>query len=79
VNQIALVSPSATINRIKNKKVISKHKVELPAKLNIIGKCPNISCITNYESASETSFDLEHKEYRCIYCERTFKPFELIK
>jgi len=76
-NLIALVSPGATINIIKNEKVEKKFNVELPEKLKGIGKCPNPNCITSSESAVNM-FTMENDEYRCHYCERLFKAEELV-
>ncbi len=77
-NKIALISPSATINIIKNEKVIKKFKVELPKDLTDAGKCPNPNCITNHE-VSIQMFKLEKDRYRCHYCERSATPEELVK
>jgi aspartate carbamoyltransferase regulatory subunit len=76
-NLIALVSPGATINIIKNEKVEKKFKVELPETLKGIGKCPNPNCITNSENTVEI-FNMENSGYRCHYCERLFKAEELV-
>lgn len=78
VNKIALVSPNATINIIKKSKVAHKHIVTLPNNLIKVAKCPNVNCITNFEIASETNFNLNEKHYKCFYCEKAFKPTELI-
>lgn len=75
-NLIALVSPHATINIIKNEKVGRKFNAELPDKLTI-GKCPNPNCITNSEHGYE-EFGKEGEAYRCSYCERLFKSSELV-
>lgn len=73
---IALVSPRATVNLIKDGKVVEKKQAELPAELHGIGKCPNPNCITIQEKA-KGRFSLEGQKYRCDYCERTFRPEEL--
>ncbi|MGB9719601.1 MAG: aspartate carbamoyltransferase regulatory subunit [Candidatus Anstonellales archaeon] len=73
---IALVSPEATINMIKNSKVVEKKKVEMPTDLRI-GHCPNPSCITNNEEMYR-HFRKEDGKYRCVYCERVFAPEELV-
>ena len=81
VNKVALVSPNATINIIKDSKVEKKHKVELPQELKGIGKCPNPVCITNWESTGDCNSHFTKKEidkYKCIYCERAFSASELI-
>lgn len=75
-NMIALVSPNATVNIIKNEKVEEKFNAEPPEVL-AIGKCPNPNCITNFEHGYE-KFVKEDELYRCAYCERLFKSSELV-
>jgi len=74
---IALVSPRATVNLIKDGKVVEKKQAELPGELNGIGRCPNPNCISTQEKAPG-KFRLEGQKYRCAYCERTFRPGELV-
>jgi aspartate carbamoyltransferase regulatory subunit len=76
LNLIALVSPEATVNIIKDSKVVEKKNVELPEELRI-GHCPNPSCITNNEEMGR-HFKKEGGKYRCVYCERVFSPEELV-
>lgn len=76
---IALISPGATVNIIKNSKVEKKYKVELPQKLDGVGVCPNPNCITNSESDIKRMFKKEGEDnYRCYFCERVFKAKELV-
>jgi len=80
-NKVALVSPKATINIIKNSKVEKKHKVELPDKLEGITKCPNPNCVTNFEGKGDctTKFDkIGDQDYKCYHCERVFAAEELV-
>jgi len=74
---IALISPRATVNLIKDGKVVEKKQAELPEKLRGVGRCPNPNCISTQEKAP-AKFHLEGQKYRCGYCERTFRPAELI-
>lgn len=74
---IALISPRATVNLVKDGKVVEKKQAELPEKLRGVGRCPNPNCISTQEK-SRTGFHLEGQKYRCGYCERTFRPAELI-
>lgn len=78
VNTIALISPGATINIIKNSKVEKKFEVHLPEKLSGLGKCPNPNCMTNSENEVNKIFSKEESGYRCYYCERVFKAEELV-
>ncbi|MEM2908796.1 MAG: aspartate carbamoyltransferase regulatory subunit [Candidatus Bilamarchaeaceae archaeon] len=77
-NIIALVSPGATVNIIRNSKVEKKYTVELPEKLEGNGICPNPNCITNSESNVLKIFKKEDSGYRCHYCERLFRAEELV-
>ncbi len=47
VNRIALVAPGATINLIRDYRVVSKSKVELPDELVGVVSCGNPNCVTN--------------------------------
>ncbi len=76
LNLIALISPEATVNIIKDSKVVEKKNVETPGELGI-GHCPNPSCITNNEEMHR-HFKKEGRMYRCVYCERVFLPEELV-
>ena len=77
-NIIALVSPGATINIIEGGKVKDKYVVGLPEKLEGTGTCPNPNCITGSEHDVTQMFSKEGERYRCHYCERLFKPEELV-
>ncbi|MBD3210594.1 aspartate carbamoyltransferase regulatory subunit [Candidatus Micrarchaeota archaeon] len=76
-NIIALISPGATINIIKDEKVEQKYRVELPERLEGAGTCPNPNCITNSE-VTVNRFRKEEGGYRCHYCERLFQAEELV-
>lgn len=72
VNKIALISPNATINIIRDYEVVEKRNVELPSVINGIIKCSNPNCITNAEKII-TKFYVVKKEpleLKCHYCER---------
>ncbi len=75
-DRIALISPEASLNIVKEYEVVEKRNVKLRDRLSGIGKCPNPKCITNHE-AMESDFKLEDKGVRCTYCERPFKPEEV--
>jgi aspartate carbamoyltransferase regulatory subunit len=75
-DRIALISPGASFNSIKNSKIVEKRTVKLRDRLAGVAKCPNPNCITNHERI-ETDFHVEQKGVRCFHCERVFKPEEL--
>ena len=46
-NKLALIAPRATINIIKDYRVVEKRKIQLPDSIVGIFRCPNLNCITN--------------------------------
>lgn len=78
VNKIALVSPSASVNLIKNYDVKEKYKVKLPKEVKGILKCTNPVCVTHSEPV-ESNFLVEDEsplKLRCAYCERVQSKLE---
>lgn len=72
---IALFSPTATINIIKNGEVIEKRLLEMPDFAYAILRCSNPTCITNHYHDCETKFEIHKLDEkntiaRCVYCER---------
>ncbi len=78
--QIAIFSPSATVNVIENYKVAKKFHVRMPDAISSVLACPNIRCITNFE-AIPTLFTVEENNskviLRCKYCEKLFVRDEM--
>lgn len=74
VNQIAIVAPDATINTVRNYKVVDKNKVKLPDQVTGILECSNPQCVTNKEREPvETVFQVKSRRpliLICKYCER---------
>ena len=72
-DRIALISPHATINTIKNYKVAEKRKIQVPDFITGIFKCSNINCITNEEKNIIPTIVLLDKTdivLKCKYCSR---------
>ena len=61
-NKIAVISPKATINIIKNYKLIEKRRVALPNEIDRIFRCSNPDCITNSTERIDSVMDLIDKE-----------------
>jgi aspartate carbamoyltransferase regulatory subunit len=81
VDKISLISPSSSINIIRDYEVREKKNVSLPKTLEGVVVCANPNCITNFEK-TKTSFAVEEKnpiKLRCSYCERTMSEKEIIK
>ena len=69
VDRIALISPSATINIIRNFKVFEKKGVEIPKEIVGIVRCPNPGCISSTNEPIESKFAVLPKGLRCHYCD----------
>ena len=72
-DKLALITPDATINLIKDYKVVEKRKIEMPKILRNIFKCPNLMCITNSEDMISIIEIIDRKTntLQCKYCNRT--------
>ena len=75
--QIAVLAPNATINQIKDFKVVDKYKLRLPLETVGVFKCPNSNCITNDERDANARFKISTENgkvfMKCRYCERVFE------
>ena len=79
-NKIAVIAPKATINIIKNYKLIEKRRVSLPNEIDRIFRCSNPDCITNSAEHIESVMDLIDKEtmiLKCRYCARILDVNEI--
>jgi aspartate carbamoyltransferase regulatory subunit len=68
VDRIALIAPRATINIIRDYRVVEKKGVEIPSVLIGVVRCPNPGCISNTEEPIESRFEVVEKGLRCYYC-----------
>lgn len=69
---IGYVDPGATVNIIRDGKLVEKRSIPMPQTLVGVIKCKNPRCITTVEHELDHVFrltDSENKIYRCIYCE----------
>lgn len=72
-NKLAIISPKATINIIKDYKLVEKRRVALPNKIEKIFRCSNPDCITNSNEYIESVMDVIDKNglvLKCKYCTR---------
>ena len=73
LNKLALLAPEATVNVIRDFKVVEKKKVELPKEITGIAKCMNPKCVTNHQPIT-TKFTVNVKGNEtyllCHYCEK---------
>ena len=69
---IGYVDPGATVNIIKDGRLVEKKTIEMPELLTDVIRCKNPRCITGTEQELKHVFrltDRAKKEYRCVYCE----------
>lgn len=75
--QLAILAPNATVNEIKDYKVVDKYKLRLPHETVGDFKCPNSNCITHIEAGATPRFVIRTDKdgtvmMSCHYCEREF-------
>lgn len=71
VNRIALVAPHATINIVRDYKVVEKLEVKLPSVIEGIVKCINPVCVSNSDEPVAPKFYVKSDEplmLKCHYC-----------
>jgi aspartate carbamoyltransferase regulatory subunit len=71
VDRIALLAPHASINIIRDYKVVDKQLVRLPKVIHETVKCANPACISNSREPVKSTFYVENEEplqLRCHYC-----------
>ena len=73
---IGYVDPGATLNIIRDEKLVEKKDLSMPETRVGVIKCKNPRCITSTEQELEHVFKLTDrvgKVYRCAYCESKAK------
>ena len=69
---IGYVDPGATVNVIRDGKLVEKKTIQMPQILTGVIKCKNPRCITTCEQELAHVFTLTDRTsrvYRCLYCE----------
>ncbi len=82
INQIALISPNATINEIKNFAVVKKFDVQLPEVIVGFPKCINPRCITNAREPQVQTYyvkNVDPLKIRCKYCNTNMDKNDVVK
>ena len=72
-SKLAVISPSSTVNIIKNYKLVEKRRISLPDEIDRIFRCSNPDCITNSKEDIESVMDVIDKDnlvLKCRYCSR---------
>ena len=73
LNKLALIAPAATVNVIKDFKVVEKKTVNIPEEVIGIAKCRNPKCVTNHQPIKtrfKTVSDGDKISLKCHYCEK---------
>lgn len=79
INKIALIAPEATINVIRDYKVVEKYSIKLHDTLRGIIRCNNPKCISNNEPM-DTVFHVTRREpleVTCHHCTRSMSSNEI--
>lgn len=82
VDKIALLAPHATINIVKDYKVVEKQRVKLPDTIKGIVKCDNPACVSNSNEPVQTKFYVEKQEpvrLKCHYCGHIMEKQDILK
>ena len=73
LNKLALIAPNATVNIIRDFKVVEKKKLEMPKEVIAIARCRNPKCVTNHQPI-KTRFATVEKNNEikllCHFCEK---------
>lgn len=79
INRIALAAPNATINRIRESRIVDKFKVRLPDQVEGLVRCANPGCITHNEPAPPLHYTLGRTPpaLKCHYCLHIVRGGEL--
>ena len=71
--KLALIAPNATVNIIRDFKVVEKKKLEMPKEVIGIARCRNPKCVTNHQPI-KTRFTTVEKNNEikllCHFCEK---------
>lgn len=73
LNKLALIAPKATVNIIRDFKVVEKKQLVMPEEIVGIAKCRNPKCVTNHQPVKTrftTVSDGNNISLLCHYCEK---------
>ena len=73
LNKLALIAPNATVNIIREFKVVEKKKLSIPKEVVGIVKCRNPKCVTNHQPIKTRFTTLEKGgeiHLLCHFCEK---------
>jgi aspartate carbamoyltransferase regulatory subunit len=72
LDRLALLGPHVTVSIVKDGRVTSKLRLEVPERLVGVIRCPNPTCVTNSERVVPVfaRIAISPVRLRCAYCER---------
>ncbi|UCG35980.1 MAG: aspartate carbamoyltransferase regulatory subunit [Candidatus Bathyarchaeota archaeon] len=82
VDKIALLAPYASINIIRDYKIVDKKRVKLPDVIKGIVKCGNPACISNSNEPVQPKFYVRSQQpmmIRCHYCRYIMEKQDILK
>jgi len=82
VDRIALISPNATINIVRDFVVADKKRVSLPETIVNIVKCSNPMCVSNSKEPVSPQLHVVQREpllLRCHYCGTILQKEDVLK
>jgi aspartate carbamoyltransferase regulatory subunit len=82
VDKIALLAPHATINIVRDYKVVEKQRVKLPSAIRGTVKCANPACVSNSSEPIQPTFYVESEEplrLKCHYCGHIMEKQDVLK
>jgi len=77
-----LLAPHATINIIRDYKLVEKQRVKLPNVIRGIVKCANPTCISNSSEPIQSTFYVECEDpllIKCHYCGYIMEKPDILK
>ena len=73
LNKLALIAPKATVNIIRDFKVVENKKLDMPAEIVGIAKCKNPKCVTNHQPIKTRFTTIDNGNsvsLLCHFCEK---------
>ena len=73
LNKLALIAPKATVNVIRDFKVVEKKTLEIPEEVIGIARCKNPKCVTNHQPIKTKFATIQNGDeisLKCHYCEK---------
>ncbi|MEE8186296.1 MAG: aspartate carbamoyltransferase regulatory subunit [Nitrososphaerales archaeon] len=80
-NRLALMAPNASVNIVRDYKVVEKRNVEVPSSFVNIFKCTNPTCITNSNEPIVPELKVIRSNpavLQCRYCSRILQVEEVV-